>query len=85
MCYFSQLDLVRILERALRRTDLPIYFTEGFNPRVKLSFSPALKLGVEGEIEVTLYFNEMFSADEIIQKLRPQLPQGLIVKPLESR
>ena len=79
MRYFSALDLVRVFERALRRTSLPLYFTKGFSPRVKMSFSRALKLGVEGEIEVTFYFTREISADELKGKLSSQLPDGLIM------
>jgi radical SAM-linked protein len=77
MAYFSQIDLVRILERALRRAGLPVYYTQGFTPRVKLSFSHALKLGKEGEIGVTFYFTRMVSFEDITRHLTPQLPQGI--------
>jgi radical SAM-linked protein len=77
MIYFSQLDLVKVLERALRRTTLPLYFTQGFNPHVKLSFNKALKLGIEGEIEVTLYFSRKISLSLLQTELSPQLPSGL--------
>lgn len=77
MVYFSQLDLTRLLERALRRSSLPIVFTQGFNPHVKISFSHALKLGVEGKIEVTFYFWRPVEFTELKQYLSPQLPDGL--------
>ena len=59
MIYFSQLDLVRILERALRRSRLPLFYSQGFNPRVKMSFFGGLKLGLEGNISLTFYFTEV--------------------------
>jgi len=77
MVYFSQLDLGKILERALRRTGLPLYYTQGFSPHVKISFKNALKLGVEGKEETTLYFTEVITAQFLQEKLLPQLPQGL--------
>ena len=79
MIYFSQLDLAHILERALRRTDLPLYFTQGFNPHVKISFRKALKLGTEGTIEATFYFAEEISERKLTDSLTPQLPSGLTV------
>ena len=78
MKYFSQIDMVKILERAMRRTDLPYYITKGFTPRVKMSFGNALKLGIEGETEVTFYFNEKVDKDLFVRKFVPQLPPGLI-------
>ncbi|MBU0694370.1 MAG: TIGR03936 family radical SAM-associated protein [Candidatus Omnitrophica bacterium] len=77
MIYFSQLDLVRILERALRRSNLPLVFTQGFNPRVKMSFSSALKLGVEGRVEVIFYFSQKISPYKLKEQLLSQLPAGL--------
>jgi len=77
MCFFSQLDLTHVFERALRRLDLPIYYTQGFNPRIKMSFGRALKLGVEGQVDVVFYFLEDISCDSLNELLTLQLPQGL--------
>jgi len=77
MVYFSQLDLIHVLERALRRTKLPLYYTQGFNPRVKISFLSGLKLGIEGSIDIRLYFSENVSKSQITQQLGQQLPEGL--------
>lgn len=77
MIYFSQLDLIHILERALRRTNLPLYYTQGFNPHVKISFLTGLKLGSEGVISVRLYFTQTITFAQLYQELKPQLPDGL--------
>ena len=77
MIFFSQLDLVKIFERALRRTNLPLYFTKGYNPHLKMSFDHALKLGVEGSLNVTFYFSEMVSPSALKTQLQNQLPSGL--------
>lgn len=79
MIYFSQLDLIHVLERALRRTDLPVYFTQGFTPRVKISFHGGLKLGQEGDIPTTLFFNTPHTVEQVQAALGPQLPEGLAV------
>lgn len=79
MAFFSQLDLVRIMERAMRRSGLPAYFTQGFTPRIKFSFANGLKLGVEGEQELTAYFTDPVTLDQIKTHLQPQLPQGLTI------
>ncbi len=79
MIYFSQLDTLLVLTRALRRANLPNYFTKGFRPRIKISFQGALKLGKAGKIPATFYFNKKIPPDEVIQKLNPQLPKGLRV------
>jgi radical SAM-linked protein len=77
MVYFSQLDLVKVFGRALRRTNLPLFYTQGFSPHVRLSFGRALKLGVEGKEEVTCYFSKEITLQELLVKLSTQLPQGL--------
>ena len=79
MIYFSQLDLVHLLERALRRSDLPNYFTQGYNPRIKISFKGGLKLGIEGKIDIILYFIEEIDKNTVIERLQKQLPKGLTI------
>lgn len=46
--YISHLDLTRCMTRAFRRTDIPLWYTEGFNPHPYLVFGLSLPLGVEG-------------------------------------
>jgi len=77
MIYFSQIDIMHLLERALRRMRLPLIFTQGFNPHVKMSFGPALKLGREGKVELTLYFTQKICAHKVKEDLQTQLPPGL--------
>ena len=77
MCYFSQLDLTHILERALRRSSLPLYYTQGFNPHNKISFANGLKLGLSGKINLTFYFSQPTTFPAVKKALAKQLPQGL--------
>jgi len=79
MVYFSQLDLVSILIRALKRAELPLYYTQGFRPHVKLSFGKALKVGAAGLEEVTFYFTQKTLPRELCEKLSPQMPRGLTI------
>ncbi len=48
----SHHDLMRCLERMLRRAALPVAHSRGFNPRPKATFALALALGIEGCREV---------------------------------
>ena len=84
MIYYSQLDIFHLLGKALRRSDLPLYFTKGFSPHVKISFPFALKLGVEGKVEAILYFIEEISESKLQQALTPELPQGLDILKIEK-
>ena len=49
--FTSHRDIARIWERALRRSELPVAYSEGFNPRPKLSFGLALSTGHESNAE----------------------------------
>jgi radical SAM superfamily enzyme YgiQ (UPF0313 family) len=44
--FLGHLDLVRLLARSLRRADLPLAMTRGFSPKPRMTFGPALGLGV---------------------------------------
>ncbi len=48
LCYLSHLELMRALQRALRRAGVPLAYTQGFNPQPKVSVAQALAVGVEG-------------------------------------
>ena len=49
--YVSHLDLVRTINKVLIRTKLPLWYSEGFNPKPKMVFSPPLSIGVESHCE----------------------------------
>ena len=51
MALLSHLDVVRMLERSLRRSGLPVSFTGGFHPLPRLQLALALPLGVEAHGE----------------------------------
>ncbi len=56
--YLSHLELMRALQRALRRAGVPLAYTQGFNPQPRVSVAQALAVGVEGlrelgEVELT--------------------------------
>ena len=46
--YIGHLDLMRTMQRALRRSLLPIKYSNGFNPHIRLSFAVPLSVGVIG-------------------------------------
>ncbi len=50
--FLGHLDLVRLLSRSFRRADLPLAVSRGFSPKPRISFGPALGLGIPslGEI-----------------------------------
>ncbi|MCX5697158.1 MAG: TIGR03936 family radical SAM-associated protein [Candidatus Omnitrophica bacterium] len=81
MRYISHLDLMRLFMRALRRADMPLKISEGFNPHPKLSLKRALKLGVESENEeATVGLVRLVRCEDFQEKLQAQLPEGIIIK-----
>ena len=46
--FLSHLDLVRAMDRLVRRAKLPVLYSEGFHPHARLSFASPLPLGMEG-------------------------------------
>ena len=78
--YISHLDLMRAMSRAVRHAALPIWYTEGFNPKPYLSFPLPLPLGQEGLREaMDLRLLEDLPFDEIARRLNEALPEGLRV------
>ncbi len=76
--YISHLDLMRSLERALRRADLPLDYSLGFNPRPKISIAAPLAVGVTGTAElmdVILY--RPVDPQSLLERLNASLPGGV--------
>ena len=77
MALLSHLDVVRMLERALRRSGLPVSFTGGFHPLPRLQVALALPLGVEAEGEwLDLEFLQAVDPAEARRHLQAELPIG---------
>lgn len=85
--YISHLDLNRCMLRTFRRSRLPIWYTEGFNPHPYYSFALALSLGFESNCEILDFnLNEDIPFDEIRDKLNAVMPEGMrIVKVAEQK
>lgn len=85
--YISHLDLNRCMLRTFRRSRLPIWYTEGFNPHPYYSFALALSLGFESSCEILDFnLNEDIPYDEIKDKLNAVMPEGMrIVKVAEQK
>lgn len=79
--YISHLDLNRCMLRALHKSKLPVWHTEGFNPHPFATFPLPLSLGFRGVnecMDVKLE-DDNYSFKEIISKLNACLPRGIQV------
>ncbi|HHW02015.1 MAG TPA: DUF2344 domain-containing protein [Thermoanaerobacterales bacterium] len=76
--YISHLDMVKAFERAFRRAKLPLAFSEGFTPHPRLTFAPALSVGITSSGEyMDADFYENVPASEAMCRLNSSLPEGL--------
>ncbi len=76
--FLSHLELIRTMERAFRRAQLPLAYSEGFHPHPKLSFGPALAVGISSNDEY-LDFQLLHDIDpeKIKISLNQSLPEGI--------
>ncbi|MFQ5640610.1 MAG: TIGR03960 family B12-binding radical SAM protein [bacterium] len=76
--FLSALDLTRTFTRAFARAKIPLKYSEGYHPAPTISFGPALSVGLESAEEF-LDFETVLGipANELLQKLNEQLPEGL--------
>jgi radical SAM-linked protein len=83
--FISHHDLMRLFERALRRTHLPVAMSEGFNPRPRISLPASLSVGISGRSEVLDFeLDEWIRPDEVMQRLAAELPDGIELKSLQN-
>ncbi|MFC1993716.1 TIGR03936 family radical SAM-associated protein [Chloroflexota bacterium] len=76
--YISHLDLMRLWERALRRADLPLAYSQGFSPHPRLSLAAPLAIGVTSSAELMdIFLERLVSPHFIFKTLRGQLPKGI--------
>ena len=77
--YTSHLDMIRIFERALRRADIRLVYTQGFHPHPKISYGPSLGVGFMSEAEYLDIHIYPDSDRDIVRKLNRSLPKGIEV------
>ncbi len=80
MLYISHLDMAKTVMRSIVRSGLPVYYSEGFNPKPKLVFGTPLSVGCGGEAEVLdIRLMKAVSNGEILERLRAVMPNGVEV------
>jgi len=81
LIFISTLDTERLWERILRRTDLNLKYTEGYNPKVVKDFSPAIPLGVFSESEIIDFMiTENLEIDYVLSIIKKVSPFDLFIK-----
>ncbi len=79
--YISHLDLQRTFARVLMRADIPMWYTQGFNPHAKVIFGLPLSVGTESECEmIDLRLDRDISPDELRDRLNRELTDEMRVE-----
>ena len=78
--YISHLDLQRTFSRVLVRAGLPLWYTKGFNPHIKMVFGMPLSVGAESECEMLdVRIEREMSAEEMMERLNAEVTDDLRV------
>jgi len=78
--FLANLDMMHLMERALRRAQIPYLLSEGFNPHIRLSMGTVLPVGLWGEKE---YFDlelKPMPAAEFMTAMNNTLPPGMQIQ-----
>ena len=78
--YISHLDFVRVLNRTIRRSGLPVTYTEGFNPHPVMVVAMPIGVGVTGEDEyIDIDFDEKLDEAVVCETFKNAFPEGIDV------
>ena len=79
--FTGHLDMQRLWERLLRRSGLPVRYSQGFHPRARLNLASALPLGFISEAELLdIWMNEPRPIDEVRSNLQKSALHGIEIK-----
>ncbi len=78
--HIGHLDLLRAMQRALRRSGLPIAYSQGFNPHILNAFASALSVGATGQREIMdVKLTENVDCETFKNKLNENLPPDIAI------
>jgi radical SAM family uncharacterized protein/radical SAM-linked protein len=78
--WLGHLDLLRVFERAVRMSRIDIAYSQGFNPRPKMSIASALPLGATADAELlTLEMASRCDPKDVVKRLNHSLPDGIAI------
>lgn len=79
MKFVSHLDMTRVMSRLIKKSGIPVWYTEGFNRHIYMNFALPLSLGFESECEIMdIRLNdESFSNAEVLIAMQSVCPEGI--------
>ncbi len=79
--YISHLDFSATIHRFVRMSGLKIAFTQGYNPKAKISFLTAVSTGIAFEQDPVLFhFNILVHPEDVLKRLSTVLPSDIELK-----
>ncbi|NLY44876.1 MAG: DUF2344 domain-containing protein [Tissierella sp.] len=76
--YIGHLDLLRLFQRTFNRAEIPVKYSEGFNPHPKFSIANPLSLGIESEEEyMDIDLVEKINTEDFIKRMNHILPKDI--------
>ena len=79
--YISHLELMKAMGKILKRADLPLKYTNGFNPHIVLSIANPIPVGVCGKSEFADFeLTQNVEKKEIIERIKNASPDGIFIK-----
>jgi radical SAM-linked protein len=83
--YIGHLDLHKLWERAARRAEIPLAYSQGFHPQPKMNLASALPLGFSSRCEVLdMRLERDIELDGLSERLNSTLPSGIQVLNVEQ-
>ncbi|MDO4588902.1 MAG: TIGR03936 family radical SAM-associated protein [Fusobacterium sp.] len=85
MKFISHLDLLRFFDRLLKKSQIPVKYSQGFHPRPKMSFGSPISLGTEAYNELMDFeLEEPMSNEEVFNRLNSSNVVGFRVNKVED-
>lgn len=76
--YISHLDFMRSMQRIIKRSKLPVWHTQGFNPHVYIMFPLALPLGTDSRVEIMDFaLMQNLPNEQVKKQLGEKCPEGI--------
>lgn len=76
--FISHLDLLRCMQRSFKRARVPIWYSQGYNPRSYIMFPLALSLGISSRCEIMdITLTEKMDCEELKSRMNAILPEGM--------
>jgi len=82
--FLANLEMMHVMERALRRAGIPYHLSEGFNPHIRISMGTVLPVGIWGKKEYFDLEMDTVDRDDFIQRMNQVLPPGIAITACRS-